>query len=143
MIGPSEAGGEEDVGIGKELGVEEAGGGSGKEPVVVCEEGGERGEGGAGVGQELGGTEAGTSGRGEDLVGGGGAKGVQSGRPQEGGRGEVEVGDEGLVGGEQVEGVELSMVSGRIVGVVEGGRERERERGEREGSSPRRAECIG
>jgi hypothetical protein len=94
---------QDQVGVRKDLGVEQARFRVAKEPLVAGEQGGERAQGVGGVGEELVGGYDGGAGGLEDLGGGGVAESVEGGELEDWRGGEVEGFEEGGVEGIEVE----------------------------------------
>lgn len=107
VVGPTKRLVEDQVRVGKHLGVEQARFRLAEEPGIVCEQGGERAQGVSGVEEELVRIDEGAAGGFEDLVGGGAAEGVEGGEVEDGRGGKVERFEEGCVCVVEVEGVEL------------------------------------
>lgn len=107
IICPAKLGIQDQVGVRKDLGVEQARVGAAKEPLVVGEQGGERAQGVGGVGEELVGGYDGGAGGLEDLGGGGVAEGVEGRELEDWRRGKVESFEKGGVEGVEVESVKL------------------------------------
>lgn len=107
VIGPTKRLIQDQIRVGKHLGIEQARIRLAEEPVVVSEQCGERAQGVSGVDEEPVRIDEAAAGGFEDLVGGGVAEGVEGGEVEDGRGGEVEGFEEGCVCVVEVEGVQL------------------------------------